>query len=269
MLINNTKTQTKCESSAFTLVEVLVIMPIVILVIGGLISAIIIMTGNVLATRNDNALVYDIQNALDTIETDVKISGGFLPTNALNKSDGSADAIQAPQGKGNSDTAFTASNDTLILKTFATTASPSTSSSQIVYTGDETQCTNNTATTININIVYFVSGGTLWRRTILPSDYLLSVKCNGATVWQRPSCSADKISDYSSICKVKDTKLVSGVTKFELKYYNSNNDEKTDYTNLTSATNDYVTINIEASGKAAGRSYTESGTIRATVINNY
>ena len=107
MLMQHKIYQNHRLSKGFTLVELLVITPVVILVIGGFVGAIIAMTGNVLSTRSANRLVYNIQDALDRIEADVRQSNGFLTTNA--------DTPQTGQGKGGGDVKFIASEKELII----------------------------------------------------------------------------------------------------------------------------------------------------------
>lgn len=260
------------NKKGFTLVEVLVVMPIVILVIGGLIGAIVVMTGNVLATRSDNALMYNIQDALDRIESDVKISGGFLATNNLSKGDGT-NGVVAPQGSDNSDTGTPFSSSTaLVLNSYATTKNPIDPTSNFVFIGDAIACGAKTAKLLTLNTVYFVdSNKVLWRRTLVPYDFSdANIKCDSATVWQQPSCSFDVVfSDYPSTCKVKDIKLVTGVESFTLAYYKSDGTAISDAANVeTAGDNAYVQATINASGTAAGRKFTESGTIRAVSLNN-
>ena len=80
--------RTVIQTGGFTLVEMLIIAPIVILVIGVFVSAIVNMTGEVLSVRGANALTYNVQNALNTIDADVKASGGYLATNNITLSTG-------------------------------------------------------------------------------------------------------------------------------------------------------------------------------------
>lgn len=65
------------SAHGFTIVELLVIAPIVILTITAFISVIVNMTGDVLASRSSNLVAYDIQDALSRIEEDVKLSSTF------------------------------------------------------------------------------------------------------------------------------------------------------------------------------------------------
>jgi len=74
----------------FTIIEMLVIAPIVILTIGAFVTAIVNMTGDVLASRVTNVLTYNIQDALSRIEEDVKQSTSFIAGNNV--------TITSPQG---------------------------------------------------------------------------------------------------------------------------------------------------------------------------
>lgn len=67
----------------FTLIEMLVIAPIVVLAIGAFLTVIISMTGEVISSRGANALTYDVQDAISRIEQDVKLSTTFLATNNI------------------------------------------------------------------------------------------------------------------------------------------------------------------------------------------
>jgi len=56
------------KTTAFTLVEMLVVAPVVILIIGVIINSMIQMTGEIMATRSAALITSDIQEALNTIE---------------------------------------------------------------------------------------------------------------------------------------------------------------------------------------------------------
>ncbi|MFZ2126160.1 MAG: type II secretion system protein [Candidatus Microsaccharimonas sp.] len=205
----------------FTLIEMLVIAPIVILAIGAFLTVIISMTGEVLSSRASNVLTYNVQDALNRIEQDVKLSTTFLATNNITLVAGEA------QGYNNDATAFTnvggTSGTSLILNTLATTGNPLATTSGIVYQKDKPNACGDSRvadnTPMSINIVYFVKNNTLWRRTIMPSNYTsLSVYC--VAPWQQPSCAPG----YTAVfCKTEDIKLVEGVTaaNFNVSYYNS------------------------------------------------
>lgn len=261
----------------FTVVEILVIAPIVILVIGAFIVAIVAMTGDVLASRASNKLVYDTQTALSTIEQDVKVSGAFLATNNI--------TIQSPQGDGDGIIPFKnaksgTNGNSLILNAYATTTNPLNSIRNLYYKpvtpGD---CTIRQTSPVMINIIYFVKSNTLWRRVIMPVDY--SSGCNGdnpSPPWQQPTCSIQTGSDP---CITSDTKLVDNLSNngFVINYLSSPNSSTAISTASDSGLSDYlrqnamasattVEIIINTSMTAAGRDITQTGTVKSTSPNN-
>lgn len=278
------------NKSGFTLVEMLIIAPIVLLTIGTFITVIVNMTGDVLASRGSNVLAYNIQDALNHIEDDVKLSTSFLPANNI-----SFDSVDNPQGYDDDTVDFAnvdaTKGDMLILSTLATTGNPLSSGSGVVYlnaqpndcsTIDLPQVNQNKPMTMNV--VYFIktvdSVSSLWRRTITPVDYLTA----GATVagcgtipWQQPSCSPGYTSAF---CKTEDTKLVdvSSVSDFSVQYYNTAsstvaNAAASDTSLLSedrnSALQSSTTIgaSLGITKRIAGRSVSQSGTIRATRLD--
>ena len=82
----------KKRSEGFTLIEVLIIAPVVVLAIGGFVSLIVSMVGDVLLTRDSNSLTFNTQRALDRIEQDIRLGTQFLTT---------TDSLTAPQGSNN------------------------------------------------------------------------------------------------------------------------------------------------------------------------
>ncbi|HTJ72970.1 MAG TPA: type II secretion system protein, partial [Verrucomicrobiae bacterium] len=76
-LLTNKRRQ---KTSGFTLIEMLIIAPIVIIALSGFIALMISVVGKVLLTRDQSALSYDTQNALNRIEEDTRISAKFLTT---------------------------------------------------------------------------------------------------------------------------------------------------------------------------------------------
>ncbi|MEI6228841.1 MAG: immunoglobulin domain-containing protein [Candidatus Saccharibacteria bacterium] len=248
-----------------------VIAPIVILVIGAFVFAIIKMTGDVMATRGANILAYNIQDALNRIEQDVKISGGFLATNNLN--------LNSPQGYKNSEVKFKNvgqdNNPAIILNSYATTTNPLDSSRNIIYkSGDPSACDSpqlNNNSPIMVNIVYFVSDGTLWRRTITSTNYN-SISCG--IPWQKPSC-----LNVEGFCQSKDTRLVDNVSSFSVQYLSLDNNENRTASDPDGsdvvrqealALTNKIAVSITAINKAAnnGTNNTFSGSIQAISPNN-
>lgn len=264
--------------SGFTIVEMLIIAPIVLLAIGAFITAIVSMTGEVLATRSANALAYNIQDALNRIEMDVKLSTTFLAKNNISP-------LTFPQGYDNDMTGFTNvdsnKGDMLILNTLATTGNPLSTSSGIVYlNGKPNDCAINPSTKLGqntpmtMNVIYFVREKTLWRRTVTPSDYA-SAGCN--TPWQQPSCSPGQTDLF---CKTQDIKLLDNVdpADFVVRYYTSSSSTTIDGVASNPASPDdsrsaamqsatTVGVSIDITKLAAGREINQSGAIRSTRLD--
>lgn len=62
------------QQGGFTLVEILVIAPVVILVLAGMVGAIVLSTGSAMRSSARSQLQYEVLSALDRIEADVKLS---------------------------------------------------------------------------------------------------------------------------------------------------------------------------------------------------
>lgn len=211
------------HNRGFTLVEMLVIAPIVILTIGSFIALIVSLTGEVLSSRGSNTLAYTVQDALNRIESDVKLSTSFLATNNIPFTLGVAGDTDNPQGAGGPDstTPFVnvaaGQNPVLIINGLVTTADPmAIATSRTVYLanqpngcGDVIEYSKNRP--MIMNIIYFTDAdGTLWRRTVLPDNYTNNaIRCGPTTTWQQPSCALGASSPF---CRTNDVKLVEGVS---------------------------------------------------------
>jgi len=257
-------------SKGFTIVEILIVAPIVILVIGVFVTAVVNMTGDVLATRASNVLSYNIQDALNRIEQDVDSSSGYLATNNI--------TLTSPQGYDDSTASFKnvgANGTMLILNTYATTSNPLNSTS-IVYTPSPNLCGSNLVSQnppVMMNIIYFVKNGTLWRRVVAPSNYA-TIGCS--VPWQQPSCAAG--TSGGPFCEAQDTRLVDGIvpgTGFSVGYYTSASSTTANSTASDSGQSDSArqaalqstntaSVTINAASTVAGRNVSQSGTMRAT-----
>jgi len=260
----------------FTIVEMLIVAPIVILVIGVFISAIVSMTGDALVAKGSNTLAYNIKDSLSRIKQDIKDSGAFLATNNV--------SLTSPQGYNNDTTNFHNADSTngtmLILNSYATTKNPLDSASNSIYAAglpnqcDSAQINKNPA--VLINIVYFVKNGTLWRRVLAPSNYA-TVGCS--IPWQQPSCAPGFTTP--SFCKTQDVRLVDGIGTggFSVNYYPNpvsttantiaSDNSQTDSARLTALqTTNTAAITIASSITLAGRDVSQSSTLRTTGANN-
>jgi len=273
---------TQTPKSGFTLVELLVVAPIVILAIGAFITAIIAMTGEVLASRTANTMTYDLQDALNRIEEDVKLSAGFLSTNSIPFAAGN------PQGAGNngSTTPFTNVNvsgeKSLILNIFATNANPKTPNAGLIYLTNQPNACETAQVVDNVpmttNVIYYLKDDTLWRRTVMPANYDGGTTIRCSTPWQQPSCQPNYTHAF---CKTNDIRLIDGISAadFSVKYFTSAGDTSSEslVASNASATDaarntalqgtPTVQINLTSKKVAAGRSVERSAGLRATRLD--
>lgn len=276
----------------FTLVEMMVIAPIVILLIGSFIALIVNLTGEVLSSRGSNSLTYEIQDTLNRIEDDVKLSTGYLAVNSIS-------LASTKQGygtdKNNGSTInFTnitkpgGSSASLIINGLVTNGNPLSTTTNLIYLANKPNGCGNISefssnTPMTMNVVYFVDeNNVLWRRTIMPSDYNnASIRCGNAAAWQQPSCIVGYNPTTMPFCKTNDIRLLDGVspTDFTVEYFASTDSLSPDSTAGNSAiTDDTVrntalrstpTINVSITSRKniAGRDITGTGSIRATRLD--
>lgn len=274
----------------FTLIEMVIIAPIVILSIGAFIVLIVNMTGEVMSSRGSNALAYELQDTLNRIEQDVKLSSTFLAQNSISFS------AANPQGKGavgsvdNFVNVTSSGEKSLILASIATNSNPVSDGVGSIYLKDmPNNCSDPLLYKKNkplvINIIYFIdnkgdsdpSNDTLYRRTVMPTNYATADDLCGGTVWQQPSCQAGY---SSSFCKTEDVKLLEGVAVGDLSisYYTSasssspNVTASSAYSSVSSREQalsgiQTVEVSISAKRKVAGRDISRTGSLRVTRLD--
>lgn len=262
------------KHSGFTLVEMMIVAPMLILIIGAIIVSIVTLTGESLAEGGKAQLINDVQESLDRIENDVQSSGAYLSTNNFD--------LTSPQGLNDATQKFVSisatGNDSIILNSFSTSANPSLSSRSLVYLpntpfacGDASLGQNQAMT---MNIVYFVKNSALWRRTVATSTYA-SKTCPGVTVWQQPNCAEALMSTNTGLCKAQDELLLTGVepSDFKVYYYLSASDttpeasvevSDPDTRQIAIDKTSTLQITLKGSKSIAGRDITQQGAIRVT-----
>lgn len=271
------------KNRGFTIVEVLVIAPIIILALGAFIAVMVNMTAEVLKTQSENSMVQGTQDALSSIERDIKLSGQFLAGNEL--------VAQSPQGYAdgygtinsdsdvNSFTNVTAGNTRskmLILRTFTTDKNPIDGTRQPIYTDQPTaSCAQKTTNKLfSSNTIYFVKNNTLWKRTIVQQGSGRPNLCD--TPWQQPSCSSTVTK--GTFCKVNDSRLADNVSDLTIDYFTNPGDttpiaDANDTTKTVSQRNDALSgattakISITTAAKVAGRDVGNTAAVRATKLN--
>lgn len=267
--------------AGFTLVEMLVVAPIIILSIGAFIVLIVNLTGEVMSSRGSNVLAYNLQDTLNRIEDDVKLSAGFLAKNSI-----AFDANDNPQGSGgvNSTADFTIADSSgqkpvLVLNAYATDGNPISLDSGLIYLADKPNSCSSYAEysknrPMTINIVYFVDASdTLWRRVVMPADYANpNTYCGSKAPWQQPTCIDSPSRD--DFCKTNDEKLLEhvGASGFDIKYYTAAStttplaiSSATTTTDLQAATT--IGVSLSSTDTIAGREISKSGTLRVSRLD--
>lgn len=241
-----TSPSARVKEAGLTLIEMLVVAPLVILLIGVSLGYISSLTGQGLQTRQKNVLAYNIQASLDDIEATANQATSFLPFTT---------GVVTPQGRNSTSTQFIANSGgsagTLIIKSAATTKNAFDPTRALIYAGAGSSCNENNAL-YTYTTVYFIANNQLFKRTILPNI----PAC--ATPYQQNSCASASMS--AAICKAEDEKLADNVSDFSIEYF----------TNTTAATPenaDTVSISLTSSQTAAGQPITYTGTVRTTTTN--
>lgn len=258
------------RSHGFTLIEMLIIAPLVVIIIGTFVGLMMSMVGDALVTRDQNLMAYNTQTALDTIEQDAFLSTQFYATS------GTLPTYQGSDSDFSGSAAF-GSTDSLIMSTFTTTKNPADTSRQLVYYANQPNACGsleNANKILTSKIIYFVRGGSLWRRVIVPT-WNTNGTVDANTVcdppWQRNSCTpettAANASNPTSICQSNDTELVKNVQSFSVDYYSS----PASTTALTKSQADSATtinVTIATKSQAAGKDVSYSAALRATKFNS-
>lgn len=257
------------RTDGFTLIEMLIIAPIVILAIGGFVALMVSMVGDVLFTRDQNAMTYNVQAALDQVEQDIRLGTQFLTT---------TDDLETPQGSNNNFTGnapFTVGDGSFILSAVATDENPTSSTRWLVYYANQPNPCDGSESHNRIflmKIVYFIKDGDLWRRTILP-DYNTDSPANGQTIcdrygygiWQQNSCSPGYAA--STRCETNDSLVMENIDTFDVQYFAEPGDTVPLADSDAKAART-VKVTISGKKKTAGELITASGSVRATRLNN-
>ena len=243
----------KTAPPGFTLVEIMIIAPIVILFIGAFIALVVNLTGESLRLREKNAAAYEVQEALNDIEMNVALAVSFHTATA---------SVASPQGKNNSTANFTNETagqpDALIMKAAATTRNPADPNRQLIYTGAGACNARNVV--YQYYTIYFVSNQTLYKRTILPQQPACAVP------WQRGSCAESVVATNPSICKREDEKLLENVESLDVTYY-SDSSSSTPLADSEASDATSVSVAINRSKTVAGDAVTYTGSSRAASLN--
>lgn len=239
------------RAAGLTLVELLVVSPLVIITVAIMISVAVNMTGDAMISRERTQVIYGAQSALDRIEQDVRISTSILATSGT---------LPSPQGSNSIFTgtnAFATPASYLVLEQYATTGSPYQALRTLIYSSNNPNpCANGKEynPAMKIFVIYYRDDRTLRRRTVVPTT---GTFCD--TPWQRNSC---KNNNSTGICRARDEVIAEDVSGVTFTYYETVGD--TDPVATPDATTYTVLATITIDKQVAGRSVSTTNVMRAS-----
>lgn len=254
---------TRTHQAGLTVVEMMVVIVTGSLILGLVFTVLNDYYNSNLTTLSVTTQANDTRTALRTMENNLSVAHNFASR---------LDPAPSLQGSNNLTAAWDfkgtgASDRVLIAKVYATSALSSDTNRQLLKTTSG-GCGNQSNTTLLENtVIYFVRSGTLYRRTIVPTD-----GCPPGAA-QKRTCTPSLAT--TAPCEANDAALLSNVSSFSIDYF----------TNTTGSTaldvyaqNDSVAASMILGAKAikislqtnqtiSGSANTYSGTIRINKFN--
>lgn len=241
----------------------LIIAPIVILALGGFISLMVNMVGDVIVARDETVMMYEAQDTLSRIEDDVNLSTAFLTTSGT---------LITPQGSNANFTgsaAFANDSNTLILNTMVTDRSPLDPLREIIYYKNQPNPCDAQKVFNEVlysKVIYFIKNGSLWRRTAI-SPYNTYATTDPQTVcaapWQQDSCSPGYTS---SRCKTNDIEIMKNIDSLNVEYCSTPASScNMGVTGATAANT--IKVTVTGQKNSAGHNIATTQSLRATRLN--
>lgn len=238
------------NKNGFTLIEMMVAIPIALIMITSLVGATLFLTNQTIIVNEKARKTADIHRALSIIEQDISLSNKFLSKITLKDHDNqeittsSIDKIYLSNSVKNGISPVYDESDKpkppfddkqprIILQRLATTTNPDSKNylkkishfKEGPHNGENCRYNNP----VFLNIVYFIRDSSLYRRTVIHSkrntsgnitrddEIFCSFNNSGVNYsevpWQLPTCNKNDFSkpEYSDYCLAKDELLVDQV----------------------------------------------------------
>lgn len=236
------------KSAGFTLVELLVISPILMVVTIGVVTYLFNEYGAVVKQNGQLNLQLEAQSILFSLQDDLWYADQFTSTLNANLSD-----PYQPTGGWTT----TANPAPLIVSTAALTTNRRDTNRQPVYINEST-CTppdgNGVNSTLYNNVIYFEDGTNLYKRTVTAPSSLATC----GTSYQGQTCPA---ANASSSCKA-DVLLTDHLSNFSITYYGPDN------TSVAAPEDaDSVQVDITLKDKAFAEDITANSSMRLRKLN--
>lgn len=198
------------NTSGFTLVEVLIMSPIMMITIIITMTLLFNQYGQLTQQGAQVNLNVEAQNITFSMQDDVFFSSAFNQT----KNDNLVD-IHEPGGGWT----YSSTPPRLILSTAALTTNPRNENRQIVYI-DTNGCPSDENSVLYNNVIYFTSGTNLYKRILTAPSSMDTC----GTSFQRQTCPAASVTADCPADRILTDKLNS----FAITYYDTNNAVVTD-----------------------------------------
>lgn len=253
----------------FTLVELLVVVPIFVLVISAVIGFMVTLYTQLLVKEAETQMAFESQQALIAMQDDLYFARNF----AENPSGVMVD-IDAPGGDAANWDYDTSPNHTLIVYDIALTKPHQDATREIVYQITAASGNSCDASVIEqnppvlTNLIYYVENGSLKRRTLVPDP--VNSRC--AEPYQQQTCDTNTTrvrqtaSGPETVNCFADNVLASGVTNFTITYYDADNNV------LDSSDSPYaaerIMVNITVARTILAEQITHSSQLIITKIND-
>lgn len=253
----------RLKQAGLTLIEVLIVAPLLILLIGTVIGYIVSLTGSSLQTGDKNSVVQETQASLDNIEAETTKATSFFQTSGSTISpQGSNDSTAAWSTTMGGTNGNTSTNNILIMNVPAVDKSPLDSSRQLVMFDVDESAPCNYGEIFPVMVIYYIKTNELWKRTIISSEPGCGTSPAYSTIWQRPSCTPGYTN--TTVCKAEDEKLMSGISELKTEFF-SDAAGTTPVTNPAIAAS--IKVTITASKVSGGETVSYTSTMQ-TVSSN-
>lgn len=258
----------KLQTQGFTLIEVLLVFPMLLIAIAGMLAILIVILQQNTSARATLNVVYRTQQALDIMDNDIRYSSRFLvATDSMpvtTDAYGSNNSAQAWSYKD-----YDAQHRVLIVRAYSSTDNLLSDSRKNVYI-NQLGCTGSTKYAnpqLQYNIIYFIRNNTLYKRILVDTT---TATCD--TPYQQQSCPIDVTYPRNSTCKADDEVLLENAASMTLQYYFNPSDttpidafNSSDPTILDAAQSALITLTSTAT--VSGEPVTSTLLLRTNKLN--
>lgn len=267
----------KRREHGFTLVEVAVVVPMIIVIVIGILSMLVILVRSNVVQSTRSSLVNDTRIALGSIEKDTDASDLFFPDtlpSATYKDFNEPGLTGTYKTYGTLASGASSTNlNTLFIQTYNQILDPqdTTNTKAIAAFKGASPCSATSMSSTNIApmaALYFVKNGVLYRRII--TDRTNPALC-GTGPLVRQTCPTGSDANVPQ-CLRKDTALLDNVSQFKVDYYLNAYDVSAlnAYVASPSPTIDQaksILVTVSSSATASGTRVSHTVSLRVTRLN--